>query len=68
MDIVFLPVCAETSFLRLFSDLQDRQSWKTELYSVMQSDWNNFCGDVVLDNFNKTSRDEGNILDQIYEK
>ena len=25
-----------------------------------------FCGDVVLDSFNKTSRDEDNILDQIH--
>ena len=24
-----------------------------------------FCGDVVLDSFNKVSRDEDNILDQI---
>ena len=33
--------------------------------SVMQSDWNRFCGDVVLDSFNETW-DEDNILDQIY--
>ena len=32
----------------------------------MQSDGNSFCGDVVLDSFNKESRDEDNILDQIY--
>ena len=25
-----------------------------------------FCGDVVSDSFNKTFRDEDNILDQIY--
>ena len=37
-------------------------------YSVMQSDGNSFCGDVVLDSFNKASRDEDNILDQIYKK
>ena len=36
-------------------------------YSVMQSDGNSFCGDVVSDSFNKQSRDENNILDQIYE-
>ena len=30
------------------------------------ADENNFCGDVVLNSFNKTSRDEDNILDQIY--
>ena len=34
----------------------------------MQSDWNSFQGDVVLDNFNKASRDEGSILDQKYGK
>ena len=28
------------------------------MYSLMQSDWNNFSGDVVLDSFNKASRDE----------
>ena len=32
----------------------------------MQSDGNSFCGDVVSDSFNKTSRDEDNILEQIY--
>ena len=32
----------------------------------MQSDGNRFCGDVVLDNFNKASWDEDNISDQIY--
>ena len=36
------------------------------IYSVMQSDGNNFYGDVVSDSFNKTSRDEDNILEQIY--
>ena len=35
-------------------------------YSVMQSDGNSFGGDVVLNSFNKASRDEGNILDQTY--
>ena len=34
----------------------------------MQSDRNNFYGDVVLDSFNKASRDEDYILDQIYKK
>ena len=32
--------------------------------SVMQSDRNSFGGDVVLDSFNKTSRDEDNISDK----
>ena len=32
----------------------------------IQSDGNSFCGDVVLDSFNKASRDEDNILDQKY--
>ena len=36
------------------------------LYSVMHSDGNSFCGDVVLDSFNKASRDEDNILYKIY--
>ena len=31
-------------------------------YSVMQSDGNSFGGDVVLDNFNKASRDEDIIF------
>ena len=35
------------------------------IYTVMQSDGNTFYGDVVLDSFNKASRDEDNILDQI---
>ena len=33
----------------------------------MQSDRNSFCGDVVLESFNKASRNEDNFLDQIYE-
>ena len=28
-------------------------------YSVMQSDGNSFCGDVILDSFNISYRDEG---------
>ena len=36
------------------------------VYTVMQSDGNSFSGDVVSNNCNKTSRDEDNILDQIY--
>ena len=32
----------------------------------MQSDGNSFGGDFVSGSFNKTSRDEDNILDQIY--
>ena len=32
----------------------------------MQSDGNSFGGDVVLNSFNKVSRDEDNILDQGY--
>ena len=28
--------------------------------------WEQFCGDVFLDSFNKASRDEDKILDQIY--
>ena len=34
--------------------------------SVMQSDRNSFCGDVVMKSFEKGSRDEENMLDQIY--
>ena len=32
----------------------------------MQSDKNSFGGDVVLDSFKKASRDEDNILGQVY--
>ena len=39
-----------------------------DIYSVMQSDKNRFCGDVVLDSFNIAYKDEDNILDQIYKK
>ena len=42
--------------------------YKINWYSVMQSDGNSFCGDVVSDSFNKTSRDEDNILDQILKR
>ena len=36
------------------------------VYSVMQSDPNSFCDDVVLDNINMEHRDEERILYQIY--
>ena len=32
----------------------------------MQSDGNSFSGGVVLDSFDKKSRDEDNMLDQIH--
>ena len=34
----------------------------------MQSDGNSFCGDVVLDSFNMSYREEDSIVDQKYEK
>ena len=34
-------------------------------YTVMQSDGNRLYGDVVSESYNKTSRDEDNISDQI---
>ena len=40
--------------------------YKINWYSVMQSDVNSFCGDVVSDSFNKTSQEEDNIFCQIY--
>ena len=33
----------------------------------MQSDGNSSCWDVVSDSFNKTYRDEDNILNQVYQ-
>ena len=41
-------------------------SYKGRRYSVMQADGNGICGEVVLDSFNKVSRDEDNILYQMY--
>ena len=35
---------------------------KRLVYSVMQSDGNSFCGYIVLDSYNKASRDEDNII------
>ena len=37
-------------------------------YSVMQSDGNNFCGDLVSDGFNMSYRDEDSISEQKCEK
>ena len=39
-----------------------------EHYSVMQSNKNKFCGDVVLDIFNIAYRHEDSVLDQKYVK
>ena len=41
-------------------------SYLNMMYSVMQSDGNSFCGDVVLDSFNVEYRNEDSILDQIW--
>ena len=38
------------------------------IYSVMHSDGNSFCGDVVLGSFNMVYNDEDSIKDQKYEK
>ena len=38
------------------------------IYSVMLSDGNSSCGDVVFDKFNLAYRDEDSISDQNYEK
>ena len=49
------------------SDTISSRDWFTkktvveDLYGVMQSDGYSFCGDVVSDIFNETSRDEDNI-------
>ena len=37
-------------------------------YSVMQSDWNRFCGDVVLDSFNIAYGHEDCVFYQKNEK
>ena len=37
-------------------------------YSVMQSDGNSFCGDVVLGSFNQEYREEDRIWGEKYEK
>ena len=36
-------------------------------YSVVKSDGNSFCGDVVLDSFDMAYRGKDSILDQQYE-
>ena len=52
----------------------DISEWKNQypvpspLYSVMHSDRNSLCGDVVLDSVNMAIWDEDNILDQYYVK
>ena len=40
------------------------REWYNNVDSVMQSDGNIFIGDVVLDSFNMSNRDEDSILDQ----
>ena len=39
------------------SVIEQARGYEVNIYSVMQSDGNNFCEDVVLDSFNKASRD-----------
>ena len=37
-------------------------------FYIVWSDLNSFCGDVVLDSFNKTSKNEDRSLNEIFEK
>ena len=37
-------------------------------YSVMRSDGNRFCGNVVLDSFHMVYRHDDSVLDQKFEK
>ena len=53
-------------FLKENSIYEPSQIW--EFYIVTQSYADSFRGDVVLDSFNNVSRDEYNILYQIYVK
>ena len=46
-----------------FKTSQEMIIYATYTYSVMQSDRNSFCGNVVLDSFNMSYREEGSILD-----
>ena len=63
---------AKSLFFQDKKDLEDQRKntnlFKTfiicTLYSVMQSDGNSFCRDVVLDSFNMANMDEDSILDQ----
>ena len=41
---------------------------QTIVYSVMQSDGNSISGEVVLDSFNISYRDDDNIFDKMWEK
>ena len=52
----------------IYKDDIHMKNGNPELYSVTQSFANSFSGHVVLDTFNNVSRDEDNILDQIYKK
>ena len=58
---LFLSDCI-TLYLLTFSSLGNN------IYSVMQSNGNKFCGDVGLDIFNMAYRHEDSILDQKYVK
>ena len=58
---------AVTLWIRLLWNLSINGGWlfqalqKADTYSVMQSDGNSFCGDVVLDSFNMVNSDEDSI-------
>ena len=45
-----------------------RHGSESNIYSVMQSEGNSLCWDVVLDSSNKAYRDDDNILEHIFEK
>ena len=51
--------------INIMDGQRDHNYFKMD-YSVMQSDGNSIGGDVVSDSFNKTLRDEENILEQIF--
>ena len=62
---IFLPNFDKTSEIFIFKNLKISAFGLCNCtYSVMQSDGNSFCGDVVLDSFDMEYRDKDSILDQ----
>ena len=65
---IFLFIIRRNNYLivLLLTDLFLTKYWQN-MYSVMQSDGNSFCQDVVLGSINMASCYEDSILYQIYE-
>ena len=51
-----------------FKKIGQNDPFLCNFYSMMQSDRNSFCGEIVLDSVNMASKDKDSFSEQIYKR